>query len=423
MDETSSETPGTSWMTHPVYAAAFRCIGVECEDHCCGGWDIPLDPETYRNYKQFQSHGLAPVVAEFVQINPPPQPVQHYARIEQTASGLCPFFGVDHLCGIQKEYGPQLLSSSCSIYPRSLSRVGQRLEGSLSLSCPEAARNVLLQPNFMESDGDLLSGTFRTDNVYSLADGGEACFLAVRRAMIELVRDRNRPLWERLLLVGQLSKELDALGTKDDHEALINVVKEFRTRIHDRQSTTGLDSVQSNPGLLMDVVFELTEVLMRDGTTPRFQEVFLDFVQGISSAPASPPGSDTDRFLHAERTHYRVYFEAHPYVLENLLTNYMLQNLFPFGRIGSESFTQQTVFDEYLQMATQFVWMNALLVGQAGRYREEFADEHVVRTLQAFARGVEHYPSVLIWVREAMQRRGLHSLEGMAILLKREMRL
>jgi hypothetical protein len=61
------------------------------------------------------------------------------------------------------------LSATCSIYPRSLSVVAVRLEGFLSLSCPEAARNVLLIPDFMHRVSDLYSGDFRTDNCYRLA--------------------------------------------------------------------------------------------------------------------------------------------------------------------------------------------------------------------------------------------------------------
>src|SRR6266446_6104476 len=200
-------------MTPPTYAAVFRCIGASCEDTCCGDWDIPVDRDTYGKYQQFPLEGLGSVVSQFVFINAADQPEGLYAQIYRAPSGLCPFFNSDHLCGIQKEYGPQFLSATCSVYPRSLSRVAGELEGSLSLSCPEAARNVLLAPHFMQIEGDLFSGDFRTDNIFHLASdrGGKPAglFPAIRTSLIDMVRDRSRPMWYRLLLIGSLCKRMD----------------------------------------------------------------------------------------------------------------------------------------------------------------------------------------------------------------------
>ena len=182
----------------PTYAAAFHCIGSVCEDACCGDWDIPVDRGTYEKYQQFPSEKLGSLVSQFVSIRTPSQPDSLYASIHRGPSGLCPFFSADHLCKIQKEYGPHLLSATCSIYPRSLSRVAGELEGSLSLSCPEAARNVLLVPDFMHIKGDLFSGAFRTDNFFHLASDRNSSipkphgsYLAIRTLLIDMVRSNT----------------------------------------------------------------------------------------------------------------------------------------------------------------------------------------------------------------------------------------
>jgi hypothetical protein len=117
----SASTPGNEQdfvgLTSPTYAAAFRCIGASCEAHCCGEWNIPVDGNTYDRYRQFPQEKLGSLVSQFVILNSPGQPEGPFATINlQTTSGLCAFFGEDHLCGIQKECGPQLLSSTCSIY-------------------------------------------------------------------------------------------------------------------------------------------------------------------------------------------------------------------------------------------------------------------------------------------------------------------
>jgi lysine-N-methylase len=107
----------------PSYAGAFHCIGPACEDHCCHGWDIPLDRRTYERYQLFPADRLGWAVTGFVSPTPAPVAESLYAHIDMDAAGDCPFLEVDRLCGIQKAYGPELLSSTCSSYPRVLNRV------------------------------------------------------------------------------------------------------------------------------------------------------------------------------------------------------------------------------------------------------------------------------------------------------------
>jgi lysine-N-methylase len=400
-------------MAPPTYAAAFRCIGASCEDTCCGNWDIPVDRSTYGKYQQFPSEKLGSLVSQFVSINIPEQAHSLYARISMGPSGSCPFFGDDHLCAIQKVHGPQLLSSTCSIYPRSLSRVAGKLEGSLSLSSPEAARFVLLAPDALRIEGNLFSGDFRTDNVFHPA-GDPRCFLDIRALVIDLVRDRARPMWQRLLLIGSLCKRLDEI-----EDVIPEILRDCR-RIVETQVVHGeLESMPSQPRLKLEVIFALTDARVRDPSTGRrFHDVFWTFVAGIASPEKSRSRDDVERFLQAEEDYHRPFFERSPFILENYLVNYIFQNLFPYGREGSADFTPRSMFDEYVQMTTQFAWINALLIGVAGHYKRAFSEEHVVQTIQSFARSVEHYPDVLQSITEYICSRGLDSLQGMAILLK-----
>jgi lysine-N-methylase len=412
-------------LSQPTYAGAFRCVGPSCEDPCCGDWDIPLDKSTYEKYQEFSSEELGSLVSHFVIVNRPPQPEELYGQIRRTSSGRCPFFGSDHLCGIQKEYGNQLLSAACSIYPRSLSVVAGNLEGTLSLSCPEAAKNVLLIPDFLRRVSDLHSGDFRTDNSYRLNESLDVSspkpggmFLRLRNLLIDLVRDRSLPLSSRLLKIGHLCKNLNEFGTKEWEATPLSNPCSLSQLLNILPLQAEINDLPGNPALRLETIFALTDVLMQHGSSVRFQDTFWSFVSGISATAGSLPGNDIERFLHAEEIYHTSLFEAFPFILENYLINYMFQNLFPYGRSGSADFFSQTIFDEYLQMATQFAWINGLLIGIAGHYKEAFAMEHVVKAIQSFTRAVEHYPDVLKSINQYMIRRGLNSLHGVAIMLE-----
>ncbi len=417
-------------MDKPTYAAVFRCIGASCEDMCCRDWAIPLDKETYKQYQKFPPAKLGNVVSQYVSINATEgAPDSRFARILPAPSGSCPFFGPDRLCAIQKEYGGKLLSSTCSTYPRALNTVEGVLEGSLMLSCPEAARNVLLTPHFMQVAGNLVSGEFRTDAAIRLANNESSpihkpygYFHQTRALLIDMVRDRTRPMWQRLLLIGSLCKSLDDLtdlSTDEGDRAVLAILQDHREALGRDVLRADLGSVPGQLELKLKVILKLTDARVQDKESgARFRDVFWDFVEGIGSGMDSGSPNDVERYREAEERYYRPFFSRFPFILENYMLNYIFQNLFPFGRENSIRLKPRSVFDEYILLATQFAWIDALLVGVAGRHKESFAGEHVVQVVQSFCRAVEHNSLVLNSIFEFVAHLQLNTLEGMAILLR-----
>ncbi len=401
----------------PTYAARFRCIGADCEDACCREWAIPLDKDTYKQYRQFPPDKLGSVVEQFVSINATPgAPEAVFARILPDASGRCPFFGADRLCSVQKEYGPALLSSTCSAYPRALNVVEGILEGSLMLSCPEAARPVVLTPDAARAVGNLHSGEFRTDAALrSVRTESKPYrhFHAIRSLLVEMIQDRSRPLWQRLVFLGSVCRSLDGVGAEEDAQVPA-ILDEHRQALRQDAPRASLANIPEQPGLKLGVVLKLTDARVQDKESgPRFMDTFWSFVEGIGSGTGAD-GDDVQRYLKAKQTYYHPFFAKSPFVLENYLLNYIFQNLFPFGR-GQNP---RGIFAEYILLAAQFAWVETLLVGVAGHHKQAFAEEHVVQVMQSFCRAVEHNAAVLASIIEFMAQLKLDSLEGMAVLLK-----
>jgi lysine-N-methylase len=414
----------------PTYAAAFRCIGASCEDTCCRDWAIPLDKERYKQYQKFPPEKLGSVVSQYVSINATAgAPESIFARILPTSSGCCPFFGVDRLCAVHKEYGADLLSSTCSIYPRAFNVVEGVLEGSLAMSCPEAARNVLLVPDSTQVTGDLFSGEFRTDTVLRLATRGGSSihkpydyFHAIRSLLIEMVKDRSRPLWQRLLFIGSLCKSLDEVNTAQEDERVPAILEDHRQALEQDTLRSSLESIPAQPRLKLSVILKLTDARVQDKESgTRFRDTFWTFVEGIGAgldATAKDDKDDLQRYLEAEQRYHRPFFARSPFILENYLLNYIFQKLFPFGIEENPRFRPRRIFEEYVLLATQFAWIDALLIGVAGHHKEAFAEEHVVQVIQSFCRAVEHNRYVLISINEFMANLQLDTLQGMAVMLK-----
>ena len=129
---------------------AFRCIGADCEDTCCVGWIVNVDKPTYEAYQRCDDPELGPPLNELVTISQTGSSDDNYARINLSGPA-CPFLS-EGWCAIQKKLGEAYLSDHVLSYPRVMNVVDDVLQRSLDLSCPEAARMVLLDPNPMEFD-------------------------------------------------------------------------------------------------------------------------------------------------------------------------------------------------------------------------------------------------------------------------------
>ena len=247
---------------------------------------------------------------------------------------------------------------------------------------------------------------------------------AVRAASVEVwaketaVEDRTRPLWQRLLFLGSLCKSLDGVNAQQEDEQVPAILNDHRQALRLDALRASLEGIPDQPALKLGIVLKLTDARVRDKESgTRFMDAFWTFVEGIGSGTGND-GDDVQRYLAAKQVYYHPFFARSPFILENYLLNYIFQNLFPFGRENNPRVKPRRIFDEYVLLATQFAWIDALLIGVASHHKEAFAEEHVVRVIQSFCRAVEHNASVLASIHEFMTDLQMNTLEGMAVLLK-----
>jgi lysine-N-methylase len=418
-------TPETQRI-QPRYGNAFHCIGSECEDSCCHGMSVLVDKKTYERYQAFPEEKLGSLVKQYVSINVMSATDSLYARISPNSSNRCPFLSEERLCSVQKQYGSEHLSATCSTYPRALNSVENELEVSLYLSCPQAARQILLDPNSTQSVGNASSGRFRTDQFSLLATMGSESlykpvryFWEIRELIVAMVQDRGRPMWQRLFLLGTLCRRLGEITSVEHDEGVPEILRSYRAIVATGALRNKMERIPAQPAVQLDVVLRLIDQRIRAGSCgERFLECFEAFLGGIGYSPESTAESDAQHYVAAEVAYGRPFFERHPHVLENYLLNYVYRTLFPFGREASAHHTPQSIFGEYILMVTQFVLIKGLLIGMAGRYREEFGEAHVVKLVQSFSKAVEHNPSYLKEINRFIEERKLGSPEGLIILLK-----
>ena len=119
--------------TFPHYFEKFRCVAGKCEDTCCAGWAIMIDEDTLEKYENYQgSFGNR---------------LRNSINWEEGCfcqyEKRCAFLNDENLCDLHIEAGEDMLCDTCRNYPRHMEEFEGLREGSLSLSCIEAAKIIL----------------------------------------------------------------------------------------------------------------------------------------------------------------------------------------------------------------------------------------------------------------------------------------
>ena len=416
-----------------TYAQSFRCIGSDCEDTCCQGWSVPIDQAAYDKYQELPPSPLHTLIdANMLRMTENAKPAP-FAKLQMNGSNQCPLLTADRLCRIQAELGEELLSRACATYPRIVNSIAGIEETALALSCPEAARLVLLNPELLtpeplDSDHERTSeAEAPADSMVSIA-GTEApanplslhsWFWPIRQFVLALVRNRAYPLWQRLFLLGLFCRRLDAISRGELTRSIPEFIGDFQAAVTSGSLRTAMESLPLNRAAQMDMVLRLAGLMLhRSNVRPRFVECIQAFTTGIGNGPGATLETLTNSSALAHDRYYAPFFDRHPYILENYLVNTILRCRFPFGKADAQAGEPFSMARECALLTAQFALLKGLLIGVAGFQREAFSATHVVHTVQATSKHFEHHPEFLNLAYELLVESRMDGARGMAILLR-----
>ena len=413
----------TSEQIRPSYAGAFRCTGTECEDTCCREWTVNIDRQTYEKYQSLPD--IQPRLQECMVIKDAPTELE-YARIQYTPSGVCPFLSPERLCEIHKKYGGEYLSRICATYPRNTIAVVGVGETSVALSCPEAARLVLLNPRLLpEADASSTHARYRQfllNKAPAAASNGDplAFFFPLRSFIVALLKDPRYPLWQRLFILGQFCARLQELAAAGQTGLIPKLLHDYAEIIMEKKLREPMDRIPVHPVPQLEVAGKFGLRANRNPHYASFNECLDEFMRGIQFDPALPLENCVPAYSEACARYYRPFMDAHPFLLENYLVDFVLSQCFPLSR-DPKARNQLVLVDAqvvYFMLCIHFAVIQAMLIGIAGYHREAFGAKHVVRLIYSFTRVTDHCPGFLQEVQTSLKDANLMNSSGMALLLK-----
>ena len=123
-------------LVYPQYYKDFKCIAGDCEDTCCAGWEIVVDPDSAGYYKTVSGEIGGRLRQEM-------KTDSDGDIIFSLNNGRCPFLNSSNLCDIYSALGENALCHTCTMFPRFVEDYGGTCETGLGLACPEAARIIV----------------------------------------------------------------------------------------------------------------------------------------------------------------------------------------------------------------------------------------------------------------------------------------
>jgi lysine-N-methylase len=405
-------------LIRPEYSSRFRCIGPACEDSCCEGWAVPIDRSAYEKYLSVPAGPLRVLLDTHIARTPDAATPAQFAKIKMPLSLKCPMLTEDRLCRIHAELGEDFLCRTCATFPRIVSSIDNLEEKALSLSCPEAARMVLLDPDLMAPVGDGHFTMTWDDSV----QGGRVLlpfFWPIREFVLTLVRNRAYPLWQRLFLIGSLCRRLDAVARGELGRGVAAVLRDFSAAVDAGSLRIAMEKIPADTALQLDVVLQLAGLCRnRISTGARFVECLEAFKLGIGFAPGATMETLIAGYAEACCQHYAPFFRAQPHILENYLVNAIFRRQFPFGPKDGHIVAEPETAREFALLATQFTLIKGLLIGVAGFHKEQFSAAHVIHTVQAASKHFDHHPQFLDEAHALLVSTGRDNAHGLTMLLR-----
>lgn len=400
----------------PQYAKAFRCLGSKCEDNCCRTWDVPVDRATYQQYER--NTALQPHLAEYFTPVTEGATERRHALIKFTSSSTCPFLSPERLCTLQQQYGADYLSEICISYPRNPHRVDGLVEQPLSLSCIEAARLVLLNPQLMPRNETVpgVYSRFRAmaDEPIPTDSHQFRYFWDVREFCLLLVQDRSYPLWQRLFILGMFCKRLGETVGSLQFQFVPRLLHDYAEIVCSTEIRAAMEGIPVRATVQLKMLMEVAFGYLRQHKPElcRIHECLQDFLRGVGYQPDIGLESCTEHYTDAYAAFYLPFMDRHPYLLENYLINHIFRVVFPFGQVPEKVFERPQ--REFILMCVEFAVLKGLLIGMAGHYKESFSSEHVVKLAQCLAKTWEHDASI----GGALNWEGLSDFNCVAVLLR-----
>lgn len=389
----------------------FECIGSQCEDHCCRDWSITIDKDTYDKYKKEENEEFKKIF-EYAVSKQKYATKYNYAEMHLNINGECLFLDDKKLCSIYRMLGQENMCHTCKVYPRYSVKVDDIIQRSLSLSCPEACRKVLLRRNPIEFDLIEIHGPGKTTVSNSIEFNQNGCFskdlfLELRSFTIGLLQNRDYSIEERLIILGLFIEDIRGQYEKN----ILKIIEKYKLNISMKYYKGIVSNIDTNNMVDTEIKYGIKtylKVISRFNIT-RLKENMINMGEGLNLNENIDFEEFKTNYINIKKKYYKPFIENYEYVFENYLVNYVFKNVLMYSK--------KNVLKDYAEMLMYYSMIKFAIIGVCGNLKEDMDESNLILTISTFSRGVEHNKNNVEKLKELVKEFKLDNLSNLLPLI------
>ena len=363
----------------PKYMEKFKCIGSECTDTCCAGWDINIDENSLERYKNSTGVLKRLVDGKFL-VGDTNDDFFNAGYMILKDGSMCPFLNENMLCDIHGGVGEENLCITCKSYPRIFNIVDGIYEKSALASCEEICRLALMSKEkmeFIEVDENLDEDNVEIRRIIDTEAfaGTESLiqyFWEIRILSINIIQFSEYSIDERLSILKRFYSKIDSLKLEGDWEGLEEFFEDDSKGIFNYQEYI-------KESLKVDERFSAIighNDIIKKIRSPRLKKYAEDYRNNILL--------DRNKDLYNDITEkIEEILKDYAYVVENYLVNQIFKDLIPFNK-GEDMMASVNVLINIYKLIKEY------LKGRIYKSKERIMAEEVVSVIQAISKDLEH---------------------------------
>lgn len=203
--------------TVPDYYNEFKCTAEQCPDTCCAGWQIVIDEQSLKRYKRIRGKFQWRMLRSVDWLR---------GVFRQDKEKRCAFLNEHNLCDLYTACGEHSLCKTCRKYPRHIEEFEGVREISLSISCPEVARILMMRTK------PVTFLTFEKEGEEEYEDFDPFLFSILedaRKEMLCILQNRELDIRTRVLLVLGMAHDMQGRINRQEMFECASVIEKYCT--------------------------------------------------------------------------------------------------------------------------------------------------------------------------------------------------
>ncbi|MGN6710491.1 flagellin lysine-N-methylase [Anaerocolumna jejuensis] len=301
------------------YYDTFTCIADKCSFTCCQEWKIAVDDDTYIKW-----NCLSLIKQNNNYLDQYVKQKDGTRVIGLNEQKQCPFLNEQKLCNLVLNFGDEVLSETCAIFPRQIHEFADRKEYSLVSCCPEVV--------------DLMNQQDKICFTKNMFDMDKDILLQIRTMMITIMQNQHFSISKSVMMIFYI-----LLDIHEKESVLKKEIDEYKDEAVLKELSDTIDNMQF---LSLNTFEENNELFLDMAENYRKQELYTSYLEPIAVIAENLSRDYDKRKIIVQLQKFERQFSSY----EKLFRNYLVVEIFSNSLMPESDFESIVVMIQWIAM-------------------------------------------------------------------------